>query len=285
MPFDMDEPQDMQQSGLELSPDQEKQFAQALADNEGHGDPNRVREKYSSHTELATAYAGLERKPGKEDANHPEGGDPVSTEEQPKADPGDVQQEKAAAMEKQAKDALKVGGLDITEFSDEYAEKGELSADSFKKLEDAGFPRAVVDQYIAGQQALAKAGMVVAEQEIAKIQNSVGGKQSYSQLMNWASKNLPQNEIDGFEAVVATNDPSAIQMAVYGVKAKYDAAYGVDPQLVRGKASSSEANDVYRSVEEVKAAMRDKRYSTDPAYRAEVAKKLSRSNVLRTDRR
>ena len=54
---------------------------------------------------------------------------------------------------------------------------------------------------------------------------------------------------------------------------------GYEPSLIDGRLSNR-STDVYRSVQEVEAAMNDPRYLNDTAYTKDVEDKVSRSNVL-----
>ena len=51
-------------------------------------------------------------------------------------------------IQEQAQNVLEAAGLNLDEFTQEFTDNGNLSEDSFSKLENAGFPRAMVDQYI-----------------------------------------------------------------------------------------------------------------------------------------
>ena len=70
----------------------------------------------------------------------------------------------------------------------------------------------------------------------------------------------------------------AIQLAVSGLKAEYDNANGVEGRMVTGKAPQN-SGDVFRSQQELVAAMNDPRYDRDPAYRQDVIQKLDRSDL------
>ena len=59
----------------------------------------------------------------------------------------------------------------------------------------------------------------------------------------------------------------------------YNQAVGQEPNLLGGRISNN-ATDVYRSVQEVEAAMNDPRYLHDTAYTQDVEEKVSRSDVL-----
>jgi len=59
----------------------------------------------------------------------------------------------------------------------------------------------------------------------------------------------------------------------------YKDSEGFEPDLIGGKLSAN-SSDVFRSSQEVMAAMSDPRYLQDPAYTQDVQEKLIRSEVL-----
>ena len=69
-----------------------------------------------------------------------------------------------------------------------------------------------------------------------------------------------------------------IQLAVAGLKAEYDSANGYEGRMLSGKPPRT-SGDVYRSQAELVAAMSDRRYDDDPAYRQDVIEKLDRSDL------
>lgn len=73
---------------------------------------------------------------------------PVENEENP------VETQKET--EKVIKEELETKGLSFDEFAEEYQSTGTLSPESINKLEQAGYPKAMVDAYIAGLEAQAK---------------------------------------------------------------------------------------------------------------------------------
>ncbi len=159
----------------------------------------------------------------------------------------------------------------LGKFSSEFFEKGSLSPDSYKELAKMGYPRSVVDQFIEGQ----RARMTLEENQIL---SEIGGKDEYSAMTDWASKNMKQAEIEAYNRAVESGDLNSALFAVKGLQARYKAASGAaEPRFVQG---GKTAPGGYESVAQVVAAMSDKRYSTDPAYRAEVERKIANSTVL-----
>ena len=171
--------------------------------------------------------------------------------------------------------ALKAAGLNMDDFATEFTETGTLSEESFQKLEKAGFPRPMVEQYLAG----AKVNVTIAKEQEAEIKGTVGGPEAYSKLTQWAAENLGAEEIEAYNSIMASGDIKAIKFAVAGLKARYDAQ--AEPHLIRGNASpTTTKTDIFRSSAEVVAAMKDQRYGKDPAYTRDVEMKLARSDVF-----
>lgn len=220
--------------------------------------PQWLPEKFKSPEDMAKAYAALEAKLGAPKPVDPPAADPEVT---PTPAPADAE---AALDEK---------GLDLKDFSSEFSQKGELSAESYQKLEKAGFDKGLVDQYIAGQQALAA-------QFETTIKAEVGGPEKFSAMTEWAKMNLSPAEIETFNTQVSSGNVDQAKLAVLGLGAKYEKAVGSDPQRLLGGQGTGAGADVFESMAQVTEAMRDPRYKNDPAYRSKVQSKLGRSNVI-----
>jgi len=214
--------------------------------------PQWLPEKFKSPEDMAKAYAELESKLGqpKQDAT------PSDNPEAPQ----------------EAQQALQEKGLDLNEFSQEFASKGELSTESYEKLAKAGFDKNLVDQYIEGQRALAS-------QYETSIKAEVGGEEKYSEMVTWAKANMTPAEITAFNSAVSSGNTDQAKLAVLGLATKYSKANGSEPQRLLGGQQNATA-DVFESTAQVTEAMRDPRYKNDPAFRAKVQQKLSRSNVF-----
>lgn len=230
--------------------------------------------KFKSHQDLAKAYQELERKMGKS---------PSSEEFQAEIEKGastDGEQKDGEAAqdqptEEQAAEALTVAGLDMSEFTTEWEKSGKLSDESYAKLEAAGFPRWAVDGYIRGSEA-SRAEAQVAEAKNLQLMEAAGGKDAYMEMISWASKSLSAPEIDAYNRIMSSGDEGSIRWAVEGLKTKYVNSTGSEPKLLKGDGTQA-VSERFNSAAEVTAAMRDPRYRSDPAYRAEVYAKLRSS--------
>lgn len=180
---------------------------------------------------------------------------------------GQQQQEPAqqATQTQQAEQTTQTTG-DFTKYSQEYAEKGTLSEDSYKELASRGIPKEMVDGYLEGQKLRATYGQ---DQVVA----SIGGREAFQTMSAWAATNLSEAELKGYNEQVATSVESAA-IALQWLKSKYEGAVGKEPKLVSGRPAPQQSNG-FRSKEEAYAAMRDKRYGKDAAYTADVAERLA----------
>ena len=114
--------------------------------------------------------------------------------------------------------------------------------------------------------------------DIEQIQESVGGSTEYQNMIQWAGQNLSEQEVAMYDAVMDRGDPLAMFFAAQALNARYQDAVGYDGEMLTGNAPRN-AGDAFRSQAELVAAMSDPRYDKDPAYRADVADKLERSNI------
>ena len=94
--------------------------------------------------------------------------------------------------------------------------------------------------------------------------------------MDWAANNLQQEDIKNYDDVLATGNKSAIKFAVKALMGQYEDANGRDSKIITGKQS---AQDTYRSMAEVVRDMNKPEYTQDEAFRDDVIRKLSASNL------
>jgi hypothetical protein len=118
----------------------------------------------------------------------------------------------------------------------------------------------------------------LSESDVNTIKNSVGGEESYQNLMGWAADNMDPADIEAFDALVESGNARSIRLAAAGLRAQYEAQNGFEGEMLTGRAPVQQA-DVFRSQSEVVAAMSDPKYDRDPAYRQDVFDKLDRSNI------
>ena len=173
-------------------------------------------------------------------------------------------------------------GIDPQEISNRFTETGEINDDDYTKLGEAGFSRQVIDTYLDGLRGVGTAEEIASSQ-IQGIKDSVGGDDNYGKMVAWAVENLPSNEINEFNSLTETANPTAIKFAVQGLYSQYNNAMGVEPNLVTGRASQSGPTP-FRSTAEVVTAMSDPRWEKDVSYTENVKARLMGSDVFNTGR-
>ena len=248
-----------QETGIEKPVEQNNETQSTQSKPEG------LPEKFNSVQDLAKSYAELEKKLGEQSQETKEQIDPVS-KATAKTDPSNSDN-KLEIAEKAVSDA----GLDMSSLQQEYSEKGELDAKSYEALEKVGITKQYVDNYIAGQEALAN-------QQANEIKSTVGGDEVYQEMVDWASKNMTEGEKQAYNKAVNSGDMDTVKLAVNALKGQYERANGVEPNLVEGKAQPSQEQG-FQSWAQVTEAMADPRYAKDIAYQNDVKNKLANSNL------
>lgn len=229
--------------------------------------PEWLPAKFKSVEDMAKAYGELEKK---QSTKTPLTTDDESGEDEV-ADDSTVDEESNTADE--AKEAVEKAGLNFDDLSSRYWEKGELDKSDYEALEKSGIPKGIVDQYIAGQEALLSATRT-------QVFNAVGGEDTYNEMTTWAGENLEATEVNAYNAAVNSGDMNTAMMAVKGLKARYAAAEGYEPSTqVKGTAKTG-SGAAYRSIAELEADMGNPKYKTDAAFRRDVEQKLSRSDIM-----
>lgn len=212
--------------------------------------PEWLDEKFDNPEDMAKAYKELQKKMS-----------------EPKAD------KKAAKKSVEEPGGAEVTTGAIESARNEFSESGELSDSTFDALEAAGLPRAFVEQYINGQEAMSI-------QQASSIQESIGGAGNYEAMAEWASENMADGDLDAFNAIVEGPSVEQARITVKGMYAQFQAAGGKGPALVQGSTSGDSGVKPFGSTAQVTEAMRDPRYASDPAYRENVEKRMSVSSIF-----
>lgn len=173
--------------------------------------------------------------------------------------------------EEAAKEALNEKGIDYSALQSEFDAKGELTEESYKKLAEVGFPKEVVDAFIAGQAAL------VAQFEQQGFE-AAGGKEQLDHMREWAKGSLNKQELEAYNKAIAGTHEEMLQ-AVRGLRNRYESEYGKQPRFLGGSPAQA-GSQGYASRAEMTADMRDRRYESDPAFRAKVTAKLAATTAF-----
>jgi hypothetical protein len=236
--------------------------------------------KYKSPEELESAYLELQKKLGNSSTQETT---ETETEYELYSDDGTVNYETANELYgDQLGELFKNNNIDPFAMSKHFEENnGTLDDSMYEQLSKAGLSKNVVDNYLDGVRN--EAGFnpntpepVLSQSEIDEIKALAGGDRGYDNLMEWAGQNLDQEAIKDYDDVLATGNKSAVKFAVTALMGKYEDSQGRDSKIVTGKESSTET---YRSMAEVVRDMNKPEYQNDEAYRDDVLRKLSASNL------
>lgn len=127
-------------------------------------------------------------------------------------------------------------------------------------------------------QSLQSEAEVLTEDDAQRIRDSIGGDDSYNNMIEWAGNNLPEEDVNMFDAAIDKGDPLTCFFATQALAYRYQDSVGRDGEMITGKAPKS-TGDVFNSQAEIIKAMEDERYDDDPAYRESIMQKIARSNI------
>lgn len=171
-----------------------------------------------------------------------------------------------------------IGSEEYTKFSQEFEKNGELSEDTYKALVAKGFPKPIVDSFIAGNRALA-------EQARTQVLQVVGGEQRAQEIVKWAASNLTPQQIKQYQANLDSGDYDRVITTLELLDAKFTAANpSVDSTVKqenkpRRVTQTSKAVTVsvkpFETPSEAARAMNDPRYKTDINYKKTVDKRMN----------
>ena len=250
----------------------EEQDSLAVGEQITEAQDNLLAGKYENAQELEKAYIELQKKLGEDGKEEvPEAEDQSESEE--------VLQEEPEESSKELSPAAQL----ITSASDEYySNEGKLTPETLDKFSSMS-SKELVEAYMQVQSNLPQQSNQdsadISDAVVNEVKNYVGGDEAYTTMIKWAGENLDQNTINAFDSIVNTGSVDAIKIAVNGLQSQYRNAVGYEGEMLTGKAPQN-TKDVYRSQAELVAAMSDRRYDDDPAYRQDVIAKLERSDNL-----
>ena len=180
----------------------------------------------------------------------------------------------------------------INFFTQEITTQGKLSDTSYSELDALGYPKAVVDVYVAGlmkdvavQDAIEYTRQ--ADAQIADVKASIGGEAVLQDMLQWAKVNLSDPDKKVYDAAVNSGDAARMKMAVNGLHSRFISQHGREPQYVNvggNRLPGASAAEPFNNSAEVAAAMAKPQYKTDANYRAQVAERLRVSDVFSSSR-
>jgi len=167
--------------------------------------------------------------------------------------------------------------IDFAPYQQEFTETGDVSPENRAKIAEqlksifGENAEGIVNDYIDG----AKTRLANTTSQLKAI---AGGDEGYAAMQAWAKDNLTPAEKEAYNRAVHSGDFHAASFAVQGLAAKFQAANGKAPSLIQGN-NTPTGGETFKSLHEMKQAIADPRYKTDPDYRKQVEQKAMRSNI------
>lgn len=223
--------------------------------------------KFKSAEELEKAYLELQKKLGQKETD-----DSSSTEETESDESETEEQETESPVAKRVSF--------LKEASEEYySNDNQLKPETIEKLKEMPSEE-LIEAYLE----LQKNNPIVQAQPLSEdaakeIVSSVGGQEAYNDTLAWAADNLKPEEVAAYDNVINSGNKDAIFFAVQALNQRYKDSVGFEGQQISGRAPKSTVKG-FRSNAELAAAISDRRYRTDPAYRYDVEQKLAASGDL-----
>ena len=188
---------------------------------------------------------------------------------------GDEPQAGDAQVEAALQDLPEASREKAKPFFEEFAASGTLTAESKKAAAEAfGVSEAMVDQYMAGYQA-------TEAQEGAQLLATAGvSQEDFNGFKEWAEANQTPAQRVAFNEGLEKDPSKTLQDAITAWKESGSAPGPRDITRAEAQERGATGKDVtgYGSPAEMTRDMADPKYRSDPAFRAQVEKKVAASD-------
>ena len=163
--------------------------------------------------------------------------------------------------------------IDWETITKSVAENKTLNEAEMKQLMEFGIPEEIVNSYV---------DLMGVSQEFAQQRTIeyAGGEENLNAIFDWASKNLPEEEVKNYNAIL---DSPNWRMALdslrisSGIGVETMAANKNNPQLVEGS-NTPTSSAGFAAKQEMIEAMGNPKYKSDPAFRHQVRLRVAQSN-------
>lgn len=175
--------------------------------------------------------------------------------------------------EKNLTEEMATKGLDFNEFAKEYEEKGGLSEESLKRLEEAGYPKVLVDSYISNLE-------YRSDMYANAVIGYAGGQEAFTNMQNFI-KGQGADAVNSFNDAIKSGNLGVIKAVMNGFKAQMQSAYGTaNPTLMGSNGANSTVATGYTDKQQMIEALSDKRYGKDKSYTKAVDEKIINSEGI-----
>lgn len=168
---------------------------------------------------------------------------------------------------------LKGKGFDFESAIKELETSGELSEATLTKLEEAGYPKAVIKGYI-------KAAEIVERDFENAVYGLVGNKEEYTKVISWANLNVPKSEQAAYDAALDRGDLQTAKLYIDTFKSRMGEKFGSGQPRLPGSPALTKTVEGFNTKQEMTKATSDKRYGRDAQYTTEVQNKILKTSWL-----
>lgn len=249
-----------------LSPDQAIQAAGGVQSVEDIPAKFRNEDGSLNSEKLLSSYLNLEQNQGagESDSQGQDTQDANATDKD--ADEGGD----STSTDAETVKALEEKGINTEDLTKSFYDNGqELTADWYAKLEEAGYPKSLVDTYVAGLTAQNESATQAGKAELDNIVAIAGGESNYNEMMDYIDKNGSAHA-ERYNSALDAGDIAGVKAAAADMYVEFRAAEGTEPGRRVSGSDASPGVVGYRSMAEQKAAQADPRYKSDSAYRQDV---------------
>lgn len=197
------------------------------------------------------------------DEDKPTGGGEVQAPPAPEKEEAVVEAPKNI---EEARELVKTKGFDYEELQQEFNAQGGLSEETIKALESQGISRKTIEKFTNDQKQLVA-------QQMSEIVDYIGGEDTFTSIRNWAIANLSDDEKAEIDR---EHNPTRIKLLLDGLKARMEMSEGKIPNTLSG-GGGEPSDNLFESLAEMRAAIKDPRYNEDEVYREKVSKKITAS--------
>jgi hypothetical protein len=208
-----------------------------------------------SQEEIIKAYLELEKKLGQKE--------PETPTEEPKEEPNE-----------EPKEEPKEGEIDGASVFKEYLESGDLSEETWAKLEEAGYKREEVKERLEFEK-------YKQDKAIEDLVAPIGGIEEYTKLTEWAKENVDELELGRFMEEFEKAGPMAKKAMLKDAYTYYKAQQesGQEPTMVHSNEPQYKPTKGYSSQHELQKDLSDPRYGIDRSYTQAVEEKMAISDL------
>lgn len=183
--------------------------------------------------------------------------------------------ERRKQVEQDLAQDLERRGVNFDNIAQELEATGTLSTETLKKLEDAGYPKSVVDNYIQGMEA-------DADRFVSAIISKAGGEESLAQIQDYVANNYTDQQIQALNDTIMGGNMAQIELMLAGIRSQMGNVNGTFGRTLVGSTGggNSDTNGGFSSKQEMMKAMNDPRYGRDRQYTLEVEQKVQRATFF-----